>query len=52
MENRNDNKIYSIGGRVLNSHVFRKVLKMQRKCYGQSERLNWSNGFYRKRYRL
>ena len=44
-----DNKIYSIGGRVLNFVCLSESFKDAKKnVMDNLERLNWSNGFYRK----
>ena len=44
-----DNKIYSIGGRVLNFVCLSEsFIDAKKNIIDNLERLNWSNGFYRK----
>ena len=41
-------KIYAIGGRVLNFVRFQIILNLQKIIYNNLSKLNWTGGFYRK----
>ena len=46
---KKDNKIYAVGGRVLNFVSLSKNFKTAReKIFSNLNKLNWKNGFYRK----
>ena len=48
VQKKKNNKIYSIGGRVLNFVSLSNDFKMQENIIKNLGNLGWSNGFYRK----